>query len=125
MIDLNEYQDILTEIAYKYDKNARGAKYIRKWSKFFAEKNFIIETAQRFGFLDRVKTAIDIGTGVGVLPYLLKKQSIAVEGTDIDLSTTGPMFRECCDVINLKVHYLCIYNNTKMVFPGKYDIASQ
>ena len=117
-----QYKDSLFNIVSKYDKFTRGAKYIRHWDIHFSEKQFIVERAKKYGFLDNVNTAIDIGTGVGMLPYVLQKEGIHVEATDIEAEITGPIFKKCCDLINLKVHHMYIYNNKKMEFPGKYDL---
>ena len=112
------YKNKLFSIIQGFPKNDRGIKYIRKWDYYFEEKKYVLEKCN----LTNVKTAIDIGTGVGMLPYLLQKKGISVEGTDIDEETTGPIFKKCCDVINLKVHELYINNNEHMKFPGKYDL---
>ena len=105
-----QYKDSLFNIVSKYDKFTRGAKYIRHWDIHFSEKQFIVERAKKYGFLDNVNTAIDIGTGVGMLPYVLQKEGIHVEATDIEAEITGPIFKKCCDLINLKVHhmYICL-----------------
>ena len=53
-------------------------------------------------------------------PFLLQQKGISVEGTDIEEEITGPIFKKCCDLINLKVHP-CILIMENGLFPGKYD----
>ena len=118
MLSEQDYKKTLFSIIQSKNKNDRGVKYIRKWDYYWNEKKYVIEKCD----LQNVKTAIDIGTGVGMLPFLLQQKGIHVEGTDIDEETTGPIFKKCCDIINLKVHTLYINNNKPMDFPGKYDL---
>jgi len=121
-MNVSEYKAKLFDIVLKYNKFSRGAKYVRHWDIHFSEKEFIVERAKKYGFLDNVNTAIDIGTGVGMLPYVLMQEGIHVEATDIEEEITGPIFRECCDLLELNVHHMYIYNNKPMKFPGNYDL---
>ena len=121
-MDLTQYKEQMTDIAMQTGKFVRGAKYVRQWDKHFSEKEYMVKKAEEFGMLTDVKTAIDIGTGVGMLPYVLMQKGIHVEATDIEEEVTGPMFKKCCDLINLKRHHLYIYNGKPMDFPGKYDL---
>ena len=105
-MNLKQYEAQMTDIAMQYNKFVRGAKYVRQWDRHFSEKEYIVKKAEEFGMLDNVKTAIDVGTGVGMLPYVLMQKGIHVEGTDIEEEITGPMFKHCCDLINLKRHHL-------------------
>ena len=71
MLSEQEYKNTLFNIIKGKNKNDRGIKYIRKWDYYFEEKKYVLEKCN----LTNVKTAIDIGTGVGMLPYLLQKKS--------------------------------------------------
>lgn len=113
-----EYKNKLFQIIKGHDKSTRGIKYIRKWDYYWTEKEFVLDKCD----LTNVKTAIDIGTGVGMLPFLLQQKGISVEGTDIEEEITGPIFKKCCDLINLKVHHMYINNGEPMNFPGTYDL---
>ena len=118
MLNKEEYKDKLFSIIKSKGKNDRGVKYIRKWDYYRSEKEYLLNKCD----LSNVKTAIDIGTGVGMLPYMLMQKGIKVEATDIDEQTTGPIFKQCCDLIGLKVHELYVNNGKPMKFPGKYDL---
>ena len=113
----NEYKQSMQKIASKHGKMARGAKYVNRWDYYWLEKNHVVETVD----LTDVKTALDVGTGVGMLAYLLAEQGIQVEGSDIDEEITGPMFKECCELIDLKRHYLKIEPQKPMQV-GNYDL---
>jgi len=113
-----DYYTKLTEILKRYPSDITGNKYIKNWDLYLKEKQLIVERAN----LQGVKTCIDIGTGVGVLPYLLKQQGINVEGTDVDENITGSLFRECCELIQLTRHTLYIQNGVRTVLPKRYDM---
>lgn len=121
-MDIQEYKSKMFDVVNRFAKKDRGAKYVRHWDIHLPEKEYMVKKAEEFGMLDNVKTAIDIGTGVGMLPYLLMQKGIHVEGTDIEEEHTGPLYKQCCDIINLKRHHLYIYNNKPMDFPAKYDL---
>lgn len=107
---LDEYKQKLQEIAKKHSKFERGVKYINRWDYYLKEKQFIL---QQINFKN-IKTALDIGTGIGVLPVLLQQKGIIAEGSDIDEEITGPLFKECCDVAGFKRFSLCIKPQTAM-----------
>ena len=121
-MDINEYKTKMFDIVNRYPKKDRGAKYVRHWDIHLHEKEYMVKKAEEFGMLDNVKTAIDVGTGVGMLPYLLMKKGIHVEGTDIEEEHTGPIYKQCCDLIDLKIHHMYVNNGQPMDFPGKYDL---
>lgn len=114
-----EYKNKMFEIVSKYPKKFEGAKYIRKWDEFWIEKNNVVNSTPN---LDNIKTALDIGTGVGMLPYLLKKRGITVDASDLDDALTGKLYTECCDIINLKKFELDIKPNTPMNLKKTYDV---
>jgi len=119
MLSFEEYKQKMTEIAMRYDKKYRGAKYVRRWDRFWNEKTHILEVC---GLDSNDKSVLDIGTGVGMLPYLLMQKGYEVEGTDITEDITGKMFIECCELINLKRFELWIKPNESMNLPRKYDM---
>ena len=100
------------------DKYGVGAKFLRKWDHYLKEKEFFVQRCN----LDGIKTAIDVGTGIGLLPWLLMKEGIQVEATDIGDEFEGEIYPLCWEIINLKVHPMYIYNRKPMKFPGKYDL---
>ena len=112
-----EYKQKMFEIAARYNKMHRGAKYVNHWDWYWLEKNYIAETVN----LDGIKTVLDIGTGVGMLAYILKSKGLHVEGTDIDEDTTGLMFKECCNLIDMPRHYLKIEPQQPMQI-NNYDL---
>ena len=114
----NEYKEKLLSIALAYPKRYRGAKYIRQWDRYYKEKLLIVNEMD----LTDVKTALDIGTGVGMLPYILKSKYIDIEGTDISEDITGKMFTEACNVINLKRFELFVKSLTPMNLTKHYDL---
>lgn len=118
MLTEEEYKTELYKIISKYPKKYRGAKYIRNWDRFWAEKKQIIDLCN----LTNVKTALDIGTGIGMLPYQLMQKGITVEGTDIDEDTTGTMFIEACKLINLTRYELFVNPNKTLNLPKHYDL---
>tara|TARA_A100001035_G_scaffold245462_1_gene213776 strand:- start:557 stop:1183 length:627 start_codon:yes stop_codon:yes gene_type:complete len=117
-MNTEQYKNKLFSIIQGFPKNDRGIKYIRKWDYYWSEKEYVVNKCN----LTNVKSAIDIGTGVGMLPYMLMQKGIKVEGTDIEEEITGPIFKKCCDIIGLKVHHMYINNNQPMDFPGYYDL---
>ena len=112
-----QYKNELMQIVSRYDKQSRGVKYVRNWDRFWFEKNYVADTVN----LEGVNTALDVGCGVGMLSYILQQKGIDVEGSDIDEETTGPIFKQCCDVIGLKRHYLKIEPHKPMQI-GNYDL---
>tara|TARA_B100000965_G_C19543342_1_gene736595 strand:- start:334 stop:1020 length:687 start_codon:yes stop_codon:yes gene_type:complete len=100
------------------DKYGVGAKFLRKWDHYLKEKEFFVKKCN----LEGIKTAIDVGTGIGLLPYLLMKEGIQVEATDIGDEFEGEIYPLCWEIINLKVHPMYIYNRKPMKFPGTYDL---
>ena len=112
-----EYKQKMQEIASAYGKLDRGAKYLRRWDYYWLEKNYVMDIVN----LNDIKTALDVGTGVGVLSYLLQAKGIHAEGTDIEEEITGPMFKQCCEVIDLPRHQLKILPQTPMNI-GNYDL---
>ena len=117
MINDAEYKQKMQTIASQYNKMHRGVKYVNHWDRYWFEKNYVVETVN----LDGIHTALDVGTGVGMLAYLLEQQGIKTDGTDIDEETTGPMFKQCCDVIGMRRHYLKIEPQQPMQM-GNYDL---
>lgn len=113
----DDYKKTMQEIAKKYHKMHRGAKYINHWDWYWLEKTHIADTVN----LDGISTALDIGTGIGMLAHVLRNKGIDVEGTDIDEESTGPLFKECCDSIGLVRHYLKIEPQVPMQI-GNYDL---
>jgi hypothetical protein len=57
-------------------------KYITKWNMFWSEKENIINMCN----LENVNTSLDIGTGIGILPYQLLQKGIQAKGTDVLVS---------------------------------------
>lgn len=101
-------------------KRTDGAKILRGWPRYMDEKRKFVERYDWTG----IKTAIDIGTGIGFLPWLLMEKGIKVEATEIDYELSKPdgTYKKCTDAMGLKVHSMYIFNNKAMNFPGKYDI---
>ena len=88
-MNTEQYKNKLFSIIQGFPKNDRGIKYIRKWDYYWSEKEYVVNKCN----LTNVKSAIDIGTGVGMLPYMLMQKGIKVEGTDIEEEITGPIFK--------------------------------
>lgn len=117
---LEEYKEKMWEIAKRYDKKARGAKYVRRWEDFWDEKQLVANLSLA-GRTD-IKSVLDIGTGVGMLPYILNQKGIEVEGTDITEDITGKMFIECCNVINLNRFELWVKPKQPLNLKRNYDL---
>ena len=115
-----EYKDKMWEIAKRYDKKARGSKYVRRWDRFWDEKQLVADLSLLEG--NNIKSVLDIGTGVGMLPFIYEQRGLEVEGTDITEDITGKMFIECCQLINLKRFELWVKPNQPMNLPRKYDM---
>ena len=114
---LDEYKTKLFDVIRGRGKLERGVKYIRHWDHHWLEKNYVADTVN----LDGITTALDVGTGVGVLAYVLQQKGVHVEGSDIDEETTGPIFKQCCDIIGMRRHYLKIEPQKPMQI-GNYDL---
>lgn len=117
-MNTDEYKLRLQEISSKYPKRYRGVKYIKKWDKFWHEKNIIADALP----LQGVKSILDIGTGIGMLPYILKSKGYEVEGTDITEDITGDLFIEACALINLPRHCLWVNPNESLNLSRNYDL---
>ena len=104
----------------RYPKRERGVKYVRDWQNFWNEKKYYIDQID----WSNVKTALDIGCGIGMTAFMLQQKGIDVEGTDTpEALENTPVFTDCCNLISLKRHPLKILNNgTKTIYPKKYDI---
>lgn len=119
-MNYQEYKEQMTNIAMKYDKKYRGAKYVRRWERFYDEKSAIVDYI--FSKNKNIKSALDIGTGVGMLPYILQQKNVEVEGTDITEDITGTMFTECCNLINLTRYQLYVTPGKSMNLSKHYDL---
>ena len=119
-MDLNIYKEKMFDISKKYDKRARGAKYVRHWDDFWNEKQLVANLSLEGG--DNIKRALDIGTGVGMLPFIYQQRGIEVEGTDITEDITGKMFIECCNVINLTRFELWVKPKQSLNLKRNYDL---
>lgn len=119
-MDLLEYRQKMTDIVMRYGKKDRGAKYVRQWDDFWKEKQLVADLSLS-GRSD-IKSVLDIGTGVGMLPFVYQQRGLEVEGTDITEDITGPIFKQCCDLIKMKRYELWIKSKTPMNLPRKYDM---
>jgi len=115
---LDVYRSRMFDVCKKYDKRARGAKYVRQWDDFYKEKIVISQIC----IDETIKSVLDIGTGVGMLPYILNQKGIEVDGTDITEDITGKMFIECCNVINLKRFELWVKPKQPLNLKRNYDL---
>tara|TARA_B110000285_G_C14821971_1_gene466959 strand:+ start:57 stop:683 length:627 start_codon:yes stop_codon:yes gene_type:complete len=116
-----EYLDLLLDkLGGMPGKRTDGAKIIRGFSKYYDEKQQFVKNYN----WQHITTAIDIGTGIGILPWMLMQKGISVEATEIDYELKKPngTYKKCCSAIDLKVHSMYVNNNVPMNFPGKYDI---
>ena len=118
-MNVSEYKEKMFDIMHDFPKKHRGAKYIREWDRHWSEKQY---------YLDKIdwsnkKTALDIGTGVGMTCFQLQQKGIHAEATDIkEAIYNEPLFTRCCNLIKLKRYELYIENNKPTNWPGKYDI---
>lgn len=120
MISEIEYRKKLYELCIKYPKKNGTTKYIRQWDRYFSEKEKIVDLLN----LDNVKTALDIGTGVGHLPYLLMKKNIKVDIT-LPLSILDePLYVESCNLIGLTPIDLVIKSKKSLNLDKKYDLIT-
>ena len=120
VMNQEQYKATMWEIALRHDKKARGAKYVRRWEHFWDEKQLVADLSLD-GRTD-IKSVLDIGTGVGMLPFIYRQRGIEVEGTDITEDITGPMFIECCELINLTRFELWVIPNQPMNLTKHYDM---
>jgi len=116
----DQYKQQMFDIASRYDKKYRGAKYVRQWDKFWNEKQLVADLS--LSGRSNVKSILDIGTGVGMLPFVYQQRGIEVEGTDITEDITGKMFIECCELINLKRFELWVTPNQPLNLSKHYDM---
>lgn len=119
-MNTEEYKKKMTDIVMRYGKMDRGAKYVRKWDRFWDEKTDVANLSLA-GRSD-LKSVLDIGTGVGMLPFIYQQRGLEVEGTDITEDITGPIFKQCCDLINMKRYELWIKPKTPMNLTRNYDL---
>jgi len=118
-MNTNEYKEKMFKIIEGYPKQHRGVKYIRNWDTHWSEKNYYVDKID----WSHIKTALDVGTGVGMTPFILQQKGIDVEGSDIpEALEIEDVFRKCCDLIKLKRHPVTILNNKPTVWPKEYDI---
>lgn len=114
----SEYRTKLETLVRKYRKNDVGAKYILNWDIFWEEKSHFVKLIDE----GTIKSSLDIGTGIGMLPYLLQQKGIYVEGTEISEQMNDGLYTECCDLIGLKRHVVEILPNQPMNLTRKYDL---
>lgn len=117
---LEEYKEKMFGISNRYDKKYRGAKYVRRWDDYWNEKQLVADLSLA-GRTD-IKSVLDIGTGVGMLPFIYQQRGLEVEGTDITEEITGKMFIECCELIKLKRFELWVKPNQPMNLTRHYDM---
>ena len=84
----------------------------------YPEKEYMVKKAEEFGMLKDVKTAVYIGTGVGMLPTCLCKKVYTLKQLMLTKNKQVPMYKQCCDIVNLKRHLLWIDNGKSMDFPA-------
>jgi len=119
-VTYEKYKQKMMEISMRYHKKYRGVKYVKRWDDFWKEKQLVVDLS--LAGRNDIKSVLDIGTGVGVLPYIYKQRGLEVEGTDITEDITGTMFTECCNLIGLKRYELWVKPKQPMNLPRNYDM---
>lgn len=119
-MNLEQYKEEMWKISQRYAKKYRGAKYVKQWDKFWNEKQLVADLSLEGR--DDIKSVLDIGTGVGMLPFIYQQRGIEVEGTDITEDITGKMFIDCCNLINMKRFELWVRPNQPMNLSRHYDM---
>lgn len=119
-MNLEQYKEEMWKISQRYAKKYRGAKYVKQWDKFWNEKQLVADLSLE-GRND-IKSVLDIGTGVGMLPFIYQQRGIEVEGTDITEDITGKMFIDCCNLINMKRFELWVRPNQPMNLSRHHDM---
>ena len=118
----DQYKQQMISIAKKYDKKYRGAKYVNQWDKFWNEKQLVADLS--LSNRPNIKSVLDIGTGVGHLPYLLMKKNIKVDIT-LPLSILDePLYVESCNLIGLTPIDLVIKSKKSLNLDKKYDLIT-
>ena len=117
-MDLNTYKQKIYELGIESPKKAEGSKYIRNFDRYYAEKILLVNKIDLTG----IKTVLDIGTGVGMLPYILQSKGISVEGTDVPDNVCGLVYGRACSLINLKRYELTITPKKSINLSKKYDL---
>jgi len=116
---LDDYKQAVIKRCFEVDKYQSGAKYGRKWDWYYEEKQHVVDYANsRNGGIDNVKTALDIGAGIGVLAAILRERGIECDCTDVQ----DGLFKECCDLLGVNRYELWIHPQTPMNLPKHYDI---
>lgn len=114
-------------------KDREAKKYIQKQEYYEKEKNHIIKVAD----LKPNSSCLDISTGVGHLPYLLKQQGHTCDATDIsskmiELDEYSSEYTrqlknyKAYEVLRLALgvgitQYLDVVPDKKIILPRKYD----
>jgi len=112
-VTLEEYKQQMQAVSACYGKFDRGQKYVLRWDHYLSEKQFVVGKCNLTG----IHTALDIGTGVGMIPFLLQQKGIETHGTDLE----DGMYKECCDVLGFKRFKLEIKPQQPMNLPY-YDL---
>ena len=101
-------------------KRTMGAKFMRGFPRYLEEKKAFVNLYD----WSNIRSAIDIGTGIGLLPWLLMQKGIKVQATEIteEIENLNGTYRKCCNAIGINLIPLYIHNNTPMRFPGHFDI---
>ena len=122
-----KYKEDMEEIATHYFKADKTAKYAQKFDHYFVEKRFIVKNMN----LDGIQTALDIGTGAGMIPYLLRKEGVECDGTELSdemlksqQSMYPDFFNQCNDLIGLKRKELFIEPMKPMNLSKDYDLIN-
>ena len=116
--------------SHKDIKESNARKYCYNYWVYVAEKMHAIECAN----LEQNSKCLDISTGVGLLPFILKNMGHACDATDIidplhdmdtdvqDNSVTQVnAFRVIRDVHNVSINELRIEKNKYINLPTQYD----
>ena len=106
-------------------KNSKAFKYINYYHVYLSEKSFLIELAD----LPSNSKCLDISTGIGFLPWLLKVNGHSCDATDIenwglDLDShkgNQIAFKKIREFLEVHIKPLHIVKEQPISFDTKYD----
>jgi len=116
---LDTYYQKLQQLAQSHSSHEEGHKYIERWDYYLGEKQYVLDCLD----LDNVKTALEIGSGLGVLAFLLQQHGIEVETSDCDADGNSKnLYNEAIGLLGTTHHNIKITAQTPLSLNKKYDL---
>jgi hypothetical protein len=116
---IGDYYQQLQELAATHEPHEEGHKYVDRWDYYLSEKQYVLDCID----LTKVNTALEIGSGLGVLAFLLQQHGINVETSDCDADGNSKnLYNAAIKLLGTTHHNIKITAQTPLSLNKKYDL---